>query len=699
MGDSKRSLRIAFVGNPNTGKSSLFNALTGLNQKVSNYPGITVEKKLGKFNIDSSTSVEVIDLPGTYSLNPSSLDEAVVLNYLAQPNPEEKPDGIVVVLDATNLKRNLYLLSQVLDLGYPTISVLNMMDRVERKGITIDIEALESIFDIPFVAMSTRKTMGFDELKSEITDIQPIERASHFSVSNMEWVSEVKEYFGETSDYAAWLLSVQETEISRVSENAKDSVQRVLDVHKVNKNQQRTKEAIYRYQRVNKALDKAVVVDPSKDKSLSARIDRVLTHKVWGLLILFAVLAVIFQAVFAWASVPMDYIDLAFSKLSQYVSNSFPAGPLTDLLSEGIIPGLGGVVIFIPQIAILFTFIGILEESGYMARVVVLMDKIMNKFGLSGKSVVPLISGTACAIPAIMASRTIDSWKERLITIFVTPFTTCSARLPVYIVLISLVIPEGSWLGFGYRGLALLAMYLLGFATALLSSYVMSKWLGTSEKAPFILEMPSYRAPLPRNLFLTVYEKSKSFVVNAGKIILAISVLLWVLATNGPSSTFGKSDNEILAQTSEKFSGEEAATYIESYRLENSYIGYMGKFIEPAIEPLGYDWKVGIALITSFAAREVFVGTIATIYSVGDDNEETIINKMRQEVNPKTGLPFFSLPVGMSLLIFYAFAMQCVSTFAVVRKETNSWTWPLLQLVFMTTFAYVMSFATYQLLS
>jgi len=699
MKGSSRALRIALTGNPNTGKSSLFNALTGLNQKVSNYPGITVEKKTGFFKLTNGSVVEVTDLPGTYSLNPSSLDEAVVLDFLAQPKPKEKPDGVVVVLDATNLKRNLYLLTQVLDLGYPTIAVLNMMDMVDRKGIDIDIDGLQKSYNIPFVYMTTRKSLGFEELKSEISEYVVSNRTPLFDVDSMTWVPEIHELLPDSpSKYASWLLAIQESENSQLPPSVKTSLHDVLEKNQVNKNQERTKEAIKRYQQVNSVLSDFVLVDPKKDKSLTGRIDKLLTHKVYGLVILFSVLTIIFQAVFAWSEAPMNFIDGLFSQLSQGIKSYFAPGPLTGLFADGVVPGLAGVAIFIPQIAILFTFIGILEESGYMARVVVLMDRLMSKFGLSGKSVLPLISGTACAIPAIMATRTIENWKERLITIFVTPFTTCSARLPVYVVLISLVIPDGDLLGFSYKGLALMGMYALGFVTALVSSYTMSKWLGMKSNTPFIIEMPSYRLPLYKNLLIMVFEKSKSFVAGAGKIIVAISVILWVLATNGPNTTFGLSQEEILSNAPLDLSEEETQSYIDGYKLESSYIGRLGKFIEPTIEPLGYDWKVGIALISSFAAREVFVGTIATIYSVGDDSETTIVNKMRQEINPKTGLPFFSLAVGMSLMVFYAFAMQCVSTFAVVRKETNSWTWPLLQLVFMTTFAYVMSFATYQLL-
>lgn len=700
MRGSSRSMRIALVGNPNTGKSSLFNSLTGLNQKVSNYPGITVEKKTGFFKLPNGNVAEITDLPGTYSLNPSSLDEAVVLNFLANPKKNEKPDGVIVVIDATNIKRNLYLLSQVLDLNFPTIVVLNMMDMVERKGIEIDVEKLSSIYGVPFIPMTARKGIGSQELKNQIIEYKPEERSHIYNVTSNsgEWLRESLKITQSNNAYASWLLSIQEDGYSQIADDKREQIKLLLDRESVNKNKERSKEAIKRYQFVNQSIKEAVKVNPDKDRSFTARIDRVLTHKVFGLLILFAVLAIIFQAVFAWAEGPMNFIDESFSHLSIWVKGNLTPGPLTNLISDGLIPGVAGVVIFIPQIAILFTFIGVLEESGYMARVVLLMDKIMSKFGLSGKSVVPLISGTACAIPAIMATRNIENWKERLITILVTPFTTCSARLPVYIILISLIIPDQRFLGFNIQGLALMVMYLIGFLAALIGGYVLSRMIGVKSSAPFIIEMPSYRLPLYKNLFYTVIEKSKSFVVGAGKIIIALSVVLWILATNGPSKSYDLTDQQIEMRLGDKVDSDRLTSQIESYRLENSYIGILGKAIEPAIKPLGYDWKIGISLITSFAAREVFVGSIATIYSVGAEDETTIVRKMKNEINPDTGKPFFTSAVGMSLLIFYAFAMQCVSTFAVVKKETNSWTWPIFQLVFMSAFAYLMSFITFTLL-
>ena len=474
-------------------------------------------------------------------------------------------------------------------------------------------------------------------------------------------------------------------------------------------------------------------------KGLRASLDKILTHKVFGYLIFFAILLLIFQAIFEWSSYPMDFIDENFALAAEWIKNTLPPGVFTDLLAEGIVAGIGGIVIFIPQIAFLFLFISLLEESGYMSRVVFLMDRLMRPFGLSGKSVVPLISGNACAIPAIMATRTIENWKERLITILVTPFTTCSARLPVYLILIALVIPEGSFLGLSFQALTLMLLYLIGFGMALLSAMVLNKILKIKSRAIFMIEMPTYRLPLLKNVGYTVIEKTKSFVLGAGKIILAISIVLWFLGSNGYSDDFQNAEsivaerieNEGLSTYSknyvqnnidayrtnaeakgmaagaiqdsiqmlrEELSERAVAQEIASYKLEHSYIGQAGKAFEPLVEPLGYDWKIGIAVLTSFAAREVFVGTLATIYSVGSDEEETIQNRMAAELD-EDGEPLFNLASGISLMLFYAFAMQCMSTLAIVKRETNSWKWPMIQLGFMSVFAYIMALMAYQILS
>jgi ferrous iron transport protein B len=461
------------------------------------------------------------------------------------------------------------------------------------------------------------------------------------------------------------------------------------------------KETIKRYQFINDTLKVGQKVDSASAMDFRSRLDRLLTHKIWGYLIFFVILFGIFQSIFEWSKIPMDFIDETFASLSSLADNNLPPGAFTNLISQGIIPGIGGILIFIPQITFLFLFISILEESGYMSRVVFLMDKIMRKFGLSGKSVVPLISGTACAIPAIMATRNIENWKERLITILVTPFTTCSARLPVYAIIIGLVIPDQYILGFlNLQGLTLMLLYLIGFGMAIFSAYVLHKVLKLNCKTFFVVEMPNYKLPMFKNVAINVVEKTKAFVFGAGKIILSISIILWFLASNGPSKNFSNAQTIIESKTeNSNLSALELENKVASYKLENSYIGIMGKTIEPAISPLGYDWKIGIAIISSFAAREVFVGTLATIYSVGgSDNETTIKNKMAAEVHPETGEKIFNFASGISLLLFYAFAMQCVSTLAVTKKETNSWKWPLGQLIFMSGFAYIVALLAYQIL-
>jgi ferrous iron transport protein B len=461
------------------------------------------------------------------------------------------------------------------------------------------------------------------------------------------------------------------------------------------------KETIKRYQFINDVLKVGLKIDETVAKDFRSKLDRVLTHKVWGYVIFFMILFVIFQSIFEWSKIPMDFIDSTFASLSTLAAEKLPAGVLTNLISQGIIPGIGGILIFIPQIAFLFMFISILEESGYMSRVVFLMDKIMRKFGLSGKSVVPLISGTACAIPAIMATRNIENWKERLITILVTPFTTCSARLPVYAIIIALVIPDTRVFGIlNMQGMTLMLLYLLGFGMAIFSAYILNKILKIKGKTYFVVEMPNYKLPLFKNVGINVIEKTKAFVFGAGKIILAISIVLWFLASYGPGGNFNNAETIVIEKTKDKpLSKTEFENAVASQKLENSYIGLMGKTIEPAISPLGYDWKIGIAIISSFAAREVFVGTLATIYSVGgSDNEVTIKNKMAAEINPATGEKIFNFASGISLLLFYAFALQCASTLAITKKETNSWKWPLGQLIFMSGFAYVVALIAYQIL-
>ncbi|GAA3751557.1 MULTISPECIES: ferrous iron transport protein B [Flavobacterium] len=697
---SVQNINVALIGNPNTGKTSVFNQLTGLNQQVGNYPGITVEKKIGFCKLPNNVKANILDLPGTYSLNASSMDESVVIELLLNKNDKLYPDVAVVVTDVENLKRNLLIYTQIKDLEIPTILVINMSDRMERKGISLDIPHLEDKLKTKIALVSSRKGLGIEELKELIVSYKtlPSEPCLNASVIDPEYFEKLQKAFPNQLMYKLWLVITQDVNFLNLDRNEIRST--FTKSHSELKRLQQ-KETIKRYQFINDVLKEGLKVDASMANDIRAKLDRVLTHKVWGYFIFFAILFLIFQSIFSWSTIPMDFIDSTFASLSSWVAEELPSGILTDLLSQGIIPGIGGVVIFIPQIAVLFLFISILEESGYMSRVVFLMDKIMRKFGLSGKSVVPLISGTACAIPAIMATRNIENWKERLITILVTPFTTCSARLPVYAIIISLVVPSKRVFGFlNVQGLTLMALYVLGFFAAILSAYILNKVLKLESKTYFVVEMPSYKMPLFKNVGINVVEKTKAFIAGAGKIILAISIILWFLASYGP----GKEFNEAETIVKERFANTtldetQFENEVNSQKLENSYIGLMGRAIEPVIQPLGYDWKIGIALISSFAAREVFVGTLATIYSVGDtDNESTIKSKMQAEVRPDTGKKVFDFATGISLLLFYAFAMQCASTLAITKKETNSWKWPAMQLVFMSGLAYFAALIAYQLL-
>lgn len=697
---SNHNINVALIGNPNVGKTSVFNQLTGLNQQVGNYPGITVEKKVGFCKLPHNFKANILDLPGTYSLNASSIDENVVIELLLNKNDKLYPDVAIVVTDVENLKRNLLLFTQIKDLEIPTILVINMADRMEYKGISLDIPYLEEKLKTKIALVSSRKGQGIEELKNLIVSYKslPTEPCMNASVIDTEYFASLQKAFPNQLLYKLWLVITQDVNFLNLE---RKEIQSTFTKSHSDLKRLQQKETIKRYQFINDVLKVGMTVDQAIAKDFRAQLDRVLTHKVWGYVIFFCILFGIFQSIFVWSEAPMDFIDATFASLSAWSAEVLPAGMLTNLISQGIIPGIGGILIFIPQIAFLFLFISILEESGYMSRVVFLMDKIMSKFGLSGKSVVPLVSGTACAIPAIMATRNIENWKERLITILVTPFTTCSARLPVYAIIIGLVIPDQRMLGiFNLQGLTLMLLYMLGFGMAIFSAYVLNKVLHIRGKSYFIVEMPNYKWPLLKNVAINVIEKTKSFVVGAGKVILAISIILWFLASYGPGENFSNAEQIVLSQhQAHSLSETDFENAVASQKLENSYIGIMGKTIEPVLTPLGYDWKIGIAIISSFAAREVFVGTLATIYSVGDtENEETIKNKMASEINPSTGEKVFNFASGISLLLFYAFAMQCVSTLAVTRKETNSWRWPLGQLVFMSAFAYSVALIVYQIL-
>ena len=699
---SKETIKVALIGNPNTGKTSVFNQLTGLHQQVGNYPGITVEKKIGTCKLSENQKATILDLPGTYSLNASSIDENVVIELLMNKKDENFPDVVVVVTEVENLKRNLLLFTQIKDLEIPTVLVINMSDRMQLKGIELDIPYLENHLKTKIALVSSRKNIGIEKIKELILNYETLSHEPCLNASSIdpEYFDKLRKAFPNQLVYKLWLVITQDVNFLNLERNEMKSsfTKSHADLKRLQQ-----KETIKRYQFINDTLKVGKKIDTSKASDIRAKLDRVLTHRIFGYLIFFVVLFAIFQSIYDWSSIPMDFIDGTFANLASYTKMHLPSGEFTDLLIEGIIPGIGGILIFIPQIAFLFLFISVLEESGYMSRVVFLMDKIMRKFGLSGKSIVPLISGTACAIPAIMGARNIENWKERLITILVTPFITCSARLPVYAILIALIIPEKRVLGFiSLQGLTLMVLYLLGFGVAIFSAYILNKILRIKSKSYFVVEMPSYKVPLLKNVGINVLEKTKSFVFGAGKIILAISIILWFLGSHGPGKDF-KNAQEIVEKevySSElKINPSVIPDRVSEYKLEHSYIGIIGKSIEPVIKPLGYDWKIGIAVVSSFAAREVFVGTLATIYSVGShsDEETTIKEQMKHEIRPD-GSSVFNFATGISLLLFYAFAMQCVSTLAIVKKETNSWKWPLVQLVFMSGFAYLTALIAYQFL-
>ncbi|AZI24603.1 ferrous iron transport protein B [Pedobacter sp. G11] len=699
-------IKVALVGNPNTGKSTLFNRLTGLNQKIGNFPGITVDKKTGFMKMIDGKQAEIIDLPGTYSLYPKSSDESIVFQVLADQKNSAHPDVIVLIADASNLKRNMLLYSQVADLGIPMILALNMIDLAEKQGIEVNVDKLAQKLGIQVVSISARNNIGIDRLKQAIANTTKIAtQLQDVDVNSLapEAINAIKSKLNSDNDYYALQVLHQHEYLNFFSDQEQEEIEQIEQSHKFESAKVQAAETVVRYQHLSKLLADVVTDSGRAQKfSFSDKLDAILTHKVWGFAIFLLILFIIFNAIFAWSSYPMDWIEGGFGFLTEVGHEYLPAGMLTDLLLDGVIAGLGGIFVFIPQIAILFAFISILEDTGYMARVTFMMDKIMSKVGLNGKSVVPMIGSLACAVPSIMAARNIENWKDRMITIMVTPLISCSARLPVYILIISLIIPSENLFGiFNMQGLALMVMYLVGIVAAVLVAWVMKFIIKTKERSYFIMELPIYRMPRWKNVFYTMYEKSKTFIIEAGKVIIAISIILWVMATFGPGDRFENIDKKYasaLADTTRNTAHIE--TLIATEKLENSYVGILGHWIEPAIRPLGYDWKIGIGLITSFAAREAFVGTMATIYSVdgGDEDTSTIRERMEASVNSKTGLPVYTFATGISLMLFYAFAMQCMSTVAIVYRETKGWKWPIIQLSYMTAMAYVAALIAYQLL-
>ncbi|MBL4677393.1 MAG: ferrous iron transport protein B [Mucilaginibacter sp.] len=702
----KADIRVALVGNPNTGKSTLFNALTGLNQKIGNFPGVTVDKKTGICQLADGRRAEIIDLPGTYSLYPKSKDESIVFSVLAEKGSELTPDLIIIILDATNLKRNLLLYTQVADLKIPVIIALNMIDMADKSGISIDIDLLSRRLGVPVVPIAARQEKGIDELKQAINHANKIAlQVDSIDVRTLApaLIADIEEETQSNNPYFALQLAHQHEHLKFLTTEQSDRIEELEKKHSFHSQKAQATETIARYNYINDVLyDTVHTPQTAHEESLSNKIDHVLTHRVFGFIIFMGVLLFIFQSIFAWSEYPMSLIEDGFVWAEGILRGVLPEGPLADLLIDGVVAGLSGVLVFIPQIAILFAFISILEDTGYMSRVTFMMDKIMRKVGLNGKSVVPLIGGFACAVPSIMSTRTIENWKDRMITIMVTPLVACSARLPVYTLLIALVVPNKNvWWIFNLQGLALTGMYVLSLLSAVIVAFVMKFILKARERGYFIMELPVYRMPRWRNVIFSMYERSKTFVLQAGKVIISVSIILWVLSSYGPGNRFEKIEQTYSQpQYTKTMSPDSLKRVISTEKLENSYAGVLGHVIEPVIKPIGFDWKIGIALITSFAAREVFVGTMATIYSVeGDaDKIDSVQEKMRRAKNPQTGQPVFTLAVAFSLMMFYAFAMQCASTVAVVYRETKDWRWPAAQFAYMTVLAYGMAFLVYHLL-
>jgi ferrous iron transport protein B len=694
------------VGNPNSGKSSIFNALTGLHQQVGNFPGVTVDKKTGTVQLPGATSATLIDLPGTYSLYPRRADEWVAYKVLMGADESIKADAVLLVADASNLKRNLLFCSQIIDLQIPVVMALTMNDIAASKGIKIDIAGLAKELGITIVAVNPRKNKGIPELKKALQQLQTNSNA----VNDKKFIDtqklapaaikDVHALVPGISDYAAvhYLINHENFPLDHTIQKEIDDL---ATSHQFNSTKTQAEEIMQRYSHIRDIMRTHVVEPgPLEKKIFSDKLDNILLHRVWGYVILLSVLFILFQSVYWLASFPMDGIEWAFAKGGSSLSAWLPQTWWSNLIVNGLVAGLSGILVFVPQIMILFGLITMLEDSGYMARISFLSDRLMRKVGLNGKSVMPMVSGFACAVPAIMSARNIENRKERLLTILVTPLMSCSARLPVFTILISLVIDKHYYFGFlSLQGLVMMGLYLLGIVMAMLVSYVLKWFITIQEKSFFILELPMYRAPRWKNIGITMIEKAKIFVTDAGKVIMIISLLLWFLSSYGPGDQIARTTKkyEALAQVLPAKKDSLDKQYA-SEKLQHSYAGILGKAIEPAIKPLGYDWKIGIALITSFAAREVFVGTMATLYSVEDSEDSSLRQKLAAAKHPD-GSKVYTLAAGLSLMIFYLLAMQCMSTLAVVKRETKSWKWPAFQLVYMTVLAYGMSWLTYIIFS
>jgi ferrous iron transport protein B len=659
-------MKVALAGNPNSGKSTLFNELTGLNQKTGNFPGVTVERHSGAMkNKGSEQKIELIDLPGAYSLFSKSIDEEVTCKVLTDSTDSDFPDLVVVVVDGTSLRRGLYLLTQIMDLGLPVLLAVNMVDLVQRRGIKIDLDCLSATLNIPVVPINARNSDGLGKLKSLISQ-SPLRSG----------------------------VSVWSDTIATIADSGNRSFSDFLQQEKTNSRAQ-VKEAVERYRCIDLWLKQIFQSDRERLQIHPAeKLDRWLTHPVLGLLVFVFIQFLLFQSVFAFSEAPMALIDTSFSSLAEIIRNSLPPGMFSRLLCDGIIPGIAGVLIFIPQIALLFAFIAVMEDTGYMARVSFMMDKLLRGFGLNGRSVIPLMGGMACAVPSVMGARTISGYKERLITVLVVPFMSCSARLPVYTLLISMVIPDKEILGFNLRGFTLFALYMIGFLAALLAALLLKYIIKSKEKSYYIMELPVYRFPKWSHVALVIFDKVKVFIFDAGKVIIAISVVLWFLSSFAPGDAFVRAEAHVKTLVAEKkIMPHEQDAELSKLKLESSYAGMLGRAIEPAIAPLGFDWKIGIAIVTSFAAREVFVGTMSTLYAAADpENVQSIRERMMAAKHADSGRPVYTLRSGIGLMLFYAFALQCMSTLAVVRRETASLKWPLIQFLFMGALAWLSAF-------
>lgn len=686
---------VALAGNPNSGKTTLFNLLTGSNSKVGNFPGVTVDRVSGIAELPECGAVKFIDLPGTYSLFPNSSDERITTEVLINPYHQDHPELIVYVADANHLDRQLLALTQILDLGLPTILVLSLMDEFEDAGSLLDLDYLTKQLGIDVIAISSRKRRNIDALKMAICRTlqnhpHPPRKITELHRDALRMLAEIGQVEPVPNLYMRWLWAHHHDWLDFDLKLPQSDWIRILNKNDFEPLKEQVEETFARLNTLEDLVRDAVKKD-GKGQTFTEKLDKVLTHWLAGPLIFSILMLFVFQAIFAWATYPMDLIEEAFGSMGFWLKNVLPPSLLTDLLTDGILAGLSGVMVFIPQIAILFLLISILEEIGYMARAAYLFDRFLRRFGMNGRSIVALISGGACAIPAIMSTRTIVNWKERLITILVTPFISCSARIPVYTVLIAFVVPYEPVLGiFNTQGLAFAGLYVLGIITALFAGWVFKKILRARMLSFFVMELPSYRTPDWRSVWRNIRSKVGAFVTEAGKIILMISILLWFLASYGPPAKMEAAEQQAETEAiAQNLTDQDRDNLIASRTLEASFAGQLGKFIEPVIKPLGYDWKIGIALISAFAAREVFVGSMATIYSIGSEEDEFRIREhLARQVDPVTGKPIFNYATALSLLLFFVFAMQCMSTLAVVKKETQSWKWPAIQFISMTLIAY-----------